>query len=88
MNRHEAIEQAAAKVLELASTWRVIHEYMGYREIEELRDALALPDAEPVAYITQAALEALKRGASSSVRVWLNPDEPNGDVALYTKENL
>ena len=42
---------------------------------------------EPVCYITQAALDALKRGASSSVRVWLNPDEPNGDVALYTKEN-
>lgn len=43
---------------------------------------------EPVCYITQAALDALKRGASSSVRVWLNPDEPNGDVALYTKESL
>ena len=42
---------------------------------------------EPVCYITQAALDALKRGASSSVRVWQNPDEPNGDVALYTKEN-
>ena len=42
---------------------------------------------EPVCYITQAALDALKLGASSSVRVWLNPDEPNGDVALYTKEN-
>ena len=41
---------------------------------------------EPVCYITQAALDALKRGASSSVRVWLNPDEPNGDVALYTKD--
>lgn len=55
-----------------------------------LDEALAALEAkgEPVCYITQAALDALKRGASSSVRVWLNPDEPNGDVALYTKESL
>lgn len=42
---------------------------------------------EPVCYITQAALDALKRGASSSVRVWRKPDERlNGDIALYTKD--
>jgi hypothetical protein len=55
-----------------------------------LEDCKAALEAkgEPVAYITQAALDALKRGASSSVRVWRKPDERlNGDVALYTKEN-
>lgn len=54
-----------------------------------LEDCKAALEAkgEPVCYITQPALDALKRGASSSVRVWQNPDEPNGDVALYTKEN-
>ena len=65
----------------------VIDVHTDFDLMEALREALqAEPEPEPVAYITQAALDALKRGASSSVRVWLNPDEPNGDIALYTKE--
>jgi hypothetical protein len=92
MNRHEAIEQALKDLIDSVEahqygtgTLKAIREYC-----RQARETLALPKdtAEPVAYITRAALDALKRGASSSVRVWLNPDEPNEDVALYTKDSL
>jgi hypothetical protein len=51
---------------------------------------LAARDAEPVAYITPHALDALKRAASSSesVHVWLHTDYSEDDIALYIKENL
>ena len=66
--------------------WGVKADQIGIRIMQDCKAALEAK-GEPVCYITQAALDALKLGASSSVRVWLNPDEPNGDVALYTKEN-